>query len=233
MADLHFVPTEQALKNLVDEKISVENVYLTGNTVIDALLYTQTKINENPSKYKKETPWRANGNPFILITGHRRENFGQGFENICNAIQALSTKYPNYNFVFPVHLNPNVQQPVQGILKNHSNIFLVDPLDYVEFTALLTECLFVLTDSGGIQEEAPSLGKPVLVMRDTTERQEAVTAGVAILVGTDIEKIITEASNLIENKEAYNKMSKAQNPFGQGNSAKQIVDITLRYFGTK
>lgn len=230
ITDLHFAPTEQAQKNLENEHANRQNVFVTGNTVIDALLFTQHKIKEDAEKYKKDYLWSANGNPFILITGHRRENFGPGFENMCYAIQALSIKYPEFNFVYPVHLNPNVQKPVQSILSGQENIYLIPPLDYIEFTALLTECYFVLTDSGGVQEEAPSLGKPVLVMRDTTERQEALTAGVAMLVGTDKEKIILEASRLIEDKEVYKKMSTAQNPFGQGNSAEQIVDLTIHYF---
>jgi UDP-N-acetylglucosamine 2-epimerase (non-hydrolysing) len=227
IADLHFAPTELARKNLINENINAQSIFLTGNTVIDALFFTKSKIKEDSNKYKKYYPWTANGNPYILITGHRRENFGLGFENICNAIQTLSIKYPDFNFVYPVHLNPNVQKPVEAILTNQLNIFLIPPLGYVEFTSLLAECYFVLTDSGGIQEEAPSLGKPVLIMRETTERQEAITAGVAILVGTDKEKIIKEASKLIEDKVAYNKMSKSQNPFGQGDSAKKIVDLTL------
>lgn len=230
ISDLHFAPTEKAKKNLEIENINPNNIFITGNTVIDALLFTQQKINEKAIDYIKEYPWTANSNPIVLITGHRRENFGQGFENLCFAIQALSIKYPDYNFVYPVHLNPNVQKPVQAILSNYSNIFLIPPMDYIEFTSLLAQCSFVLTDSGGIQEEAPSLGKPVLVMRDTTERQEAIEAGVAILVGTDKLKIIEEASRLIDNEEAYKKMSKAQNPFGQGTAADQIVELTLNYF---
>lgn len=233
ITDLHFAPTEQAKNNLENEHASTKNVFVTGNTVIDALLFTQHKIKEDAAKYKKNYPWYVNGNPFILITGHRRENFGLGFENMCYAIQTLAIKYPSYNFVYPVHLNPNVQKPVQSILSGHDNIYLIPPLDYIEFTALLADCYFVLTDSGGVQEEAPGLGKPVLVMRDTTERQEAVTAGVAMLVGTDKEKIILEASTLIEDKEAYKRMSTAQNPFGQGNSAEQIVDLIINYFSVQ
>ena len=233
ITDLHFAPTEQAKKNLEKDHANASNVFVTGNTVIDALLFTQGKIKEDAVKHKKDYPWTTNSNPYILITGHRRENFGPGFENMCHAIKALSIKYPDYNFVYPVHLNPNVQKPVQAILRKQENIFLIPPLDYIEFTALLAECYFVLTDSGGVQEEAPGLGKPVLVMRDTTERQEAVTAGVAMLVGTDKEKIILEASTLIEDKEAYKRMSTAQNPFGQGNSAEQIVDLIINYFSVQ
>jgi UDP-N-acetylglucosamine 2-epimerase (non-hydrolysing) len=230
ITDLHFAPTEQAGKNLAKEHVDVSTVFVTGNTVIDALLFTQKKISEDTAKYKHDYPWTANNKPFILITGHRRENFGPGFENMCNAIKELSLKYSNYNFVYPVHLNPNVQEPVQKILRGQENIYLIPPLDYIQFTSLLTECYFVLTDSGGVQEEAPGLGKPVLVMRDTTERQEAITAGVAMLVGSDKEKIVTESSRLIEDKEAYKRMSMAQNPFGKGDAAEQIVEQILRYF---
>jgi UDP-N-acetylglucosamine 2-epimerase (non-hydrolysing) len=230
ITDLHFAPTEQARKNLILEQISVNNIFVTGNTIIDALLFTQNKIKENPIAFKKEYPWSLNGACYVLITGHRRENFGSGFKNICHAILELAVKYPMFNFVYPVHLNPNVQKPVQSILRNQKNIFLIPPLDYIEFISILSDCYFVLTDSGGIQEEAPGLGKPVLVMRDTTERQEAVLAGVAMLVGTDRNKIVAESSRLIDNKEFYTKMSTAQNPFGNGCSAQEIVDLTISYF---
>ena len=230
ITDLHFAPTEQASKNLAAEHADASTVFVTGNTVIDALLFTQKKISEDSAMYKQEYPWSASGKPFILITGHRRENFGPGFENMCHAIKELSVKYSDFDFVYPVHLNPNVQEPVKKILSGRENIYLVPPLDYIQFTSLLADCYFVLTDSGGVQEEAPGLGKPVLVMRDTTERQEAITAGVAMLVGTDKEKIITEASRLIEDKEAYKKMSTAQNPFGRGDSAEQITEQIVHYF---
>jgi len=230
ITDLHFAPTKLAGENLAKEHADASTVFVTGNTVIDALQFTQKKITEDAANYKQDYPWTVNGKPFILITGHRRENFGSGFENMCHAIKELSVKYSGYNFVYPVHLNPNVQKPVQEILSGQENIYLIPPLDYIQFTSLLADCYFVLTDSGGVQEEAPGLGKPVLVMRDTTERQEAVTAGVAMLVGTDKEKIILEASRLIEDKEAYKKMSTAQNPFGKGDSAEQIVEQVIRYF---
>jgi UDP-N-acetylglucosamine 2-epimerase (non-hydrolysing) len=230
ISDLHFAPTEQTVKNLEREQIQTSSIFLTGNTVIDALLFTQKKLHDNAEKYKFETPWPTNDKPFILITGHRRENFGTGFENICFAIKELSVKYDDFNFVYPVHLNPNVQEPVKGILSGQENIYLLPPLDYLQFTSLLSSCYLVLTDSGGVQEEAPSLGKPVLVMRDTTERQEAITAGVAMLVGTDKEKIITEVSRLIENKEYYEMMSAPQSPFGRGDASEQIVEHTIRYF---
>lgn len=230
ITNLHFAPTEKASKNLLNEQVDNSTVFVTGNTVIDALQFTQQKVSKSPENYKKHYPWTGSGKPFILITGHRRENFGSGFENMCNAMKELSVKYSNYNFVYPVHLNPNVQEPVQKILSGCSNIYLIPPLDYIQFTSLLADCYFVLTDSGGVQEEAPGMGKPVLVMRDTTEREEAVIAGVAMLVGTDQEKIINEASKLIEDAEAYKRMSTAQNPFGNGDAAEQIVEQTLRHF---
>lgn len=230
ISDLHFAPTEQAVNNLNEEGVDSSSIFLTGNTVIDALFFTQKKLSNDTKKYTFETSWLVNDKPFILITGHRRENFGQGFENICFAIKELSLKYPNYNFVYPVHLNPNVQEPVNKILSAQENICLLSPLDYLQFVSLLSSCYFVLTDSGGIQEEAPSLGKPVLVMRDSTERQEAITAGVAILVGTDKNKIVAEASRLIEDKEFYKSMSTAQSPFGIGDSSEQIVEQIVRYF---
>jgi UDP-N-acetylglucosamine 2-epimerase (non-hydrolysing) len=233
ITDLHFAPTEQAKENLIKENIKESNVFVTGNTVIDALLFTQNKITENKQLYKKAYPWNENGKPFILITGHRRENFGDGLENICTAIKALAVKYNAYNFVYPVHLNPNVQRPVIEILSGQSNVYLIPPLDYVEFTALLSQCYFVLTDSGGVQEEAPSMGKPVLVMRDTTEREEAIEAGVALLVGSSKGKIIAEVSKLIDDKDAYKKMSMAQNPFGTGDAAQQIVAHTLQFISVK
>jgi len=230
ISDLHFAPTEQAVNNLNEEGVDSSSIFLTGNTVIDALFFTQKKLSNDKKKYTFETSWLVNDKPFILITGHRRENFGQGFENICFAIKELSLKYPNYNFVYPVHLNPNVQEPVNKILSTQENICLLSPLDYLQFVSLLSSCYFVLTDSGGIQEEAPSLGKPVLVMRDSTERQEAISAGVAILVGTDKNKIIAEASRLIEDKEFYKSMSTAQSPFGIGDSSEQIVEQIVHYF---
>lgn len=233
ITDLHFAPTEHAKNNLLNENIDSSTVFVTGNTVIDALLFTQKKISENSAKYKWDYPWSSNAKPFILITGHRRENFGHGFENMCNAIKDLSIKYHEYNFIYPVHLNPNVQRPVYEILSKQENIYLISPLDYIQFTSLLADCYFVLTDSGGVQEEAPSLGKPVLIMRDTTERQEAISEGVAVLVGTDKEKIVAEVSKLIEDKNAYKIMSTSKNPFGRGDSAEQIVDQILRYFSLK
>lgn len=233
IADIHFAPTTLAEQHLLNENINPANVFVTGNTVIDALLFTKQKIASQPTVYKKEYPWTKDHKPYVLITGHRRENFGEGFEHICEAINTLATKYPRFNFVYPVHLNPNVQEPVYKYLSHKDNIYLTAPFDYIQFTDLLADCYLILTDSGGVQEEAPSLGKPVLVMRETTERQEAINAGVAKLVGTDKEKIIYEVSTLIEDASAYAKMSNAQNPYGSGNTAQQIVDCTLRFLNKK
>lgn len=233
VTDLHFAPTELTRLNLLKEQVDESSVFVTGNTVIDALFYTRKKIGQQKRDDGVIFQGGQTGRPFILITGHRRENFGQGFENICRAIKSLALKYPGYDFVYPVHLNPNVQEPVYNLLRGTSNIFLLPPQDYIQFTALLSESYFILTDSGGIQEEAPGLGKPVLVMRDTTERTEALTAGVAMLVGTDPDKIIFEASRLIDDKTAYAKMSTAQNPFGDGNAAQRITEQTLRFFSEK
>ena len=228
IADLHFAPTQSAKDNLINENISPDKIFITGNTVIDALLYTQEKA-YHTTEIKSFTELK----PYILITGHRRENFGDGFENICSAIKSLALKFPEYNFIYPVHLNPNVQAPVHRILNNQKNVYLIPPLNYLDFVALLSECYFVMTDSGGIQEEAPSLGKPVLVMRDTTEREEAVTAGVAVLVGTQKEDIINYASRLIEDKKTYEKMSSSKNPFGDGTASDKIIFETIKYLKGK
>jgi len=228
IADLHFAPTQKALQNLLDEKIDEKKIFLTGNTVIDALIFTREKTGHAPPR--NVPGFEINGRPFILVTGHRRENFGPGFQNICEAIKELSIRHEKFDFVYPVHLNPNVQEPVQRILNGRPNIRLIPPVDYIGFTSLLANSYFILTDSGGVQEEAPGLGKPVLVMRDTTEREEAITAGVAMLVGTDKDKIVSAATILIENQSVYKKMSIAKNPFGSGNAAQQIVEQTLRHF---
>lgn len=230
IADIHFAPTQLAWEHLANEQVDPSRVFVTGNTVIDALLFAKNKIREQASQYKKEYPWSNSGKPFILITGHRRENFGSGFENICEAIKELALNYPNFNFVYPVHLNPQVQGPVYSLLTGLENIYLIAPLDYIQFTSLLADCHLVLTDSGGVQEEAPSLGKPVLVMRDTTERQEAITSGVAKLVGTDKEVIVTEVSRLIDDKEEYRRMSSTQNPYGTGDASEQILEKVRHYF---
>jgi UDP-N-acetylglucosamine 2-epimerase (non-hydrolysing) len=226
ITDLHFAPTQKAIDNLNNENIR-SNIFLTGNTVIDALLWAVDKVRSDNSYQKLFADLDLN-KKIILITGHRRESFGKPFENICNAILILTEKYPDAQFVYPVHLNPNVQKIVYEKLGGLKNIFLITPLDYPHLVWLMDKCYFVITDSGGIQEEAPSLGKPVLVIRDVTEREEGITAGTAILVGTSTEKITSEAIRLMEDKSAYEKMSKAVNPYGDGNSAKKIADIILK-----
>ena len=210
----HFAPTDLSKKNLLEERISNENIFIVGNTVIDALHWVLSSIDENKEK-KKEIEdlidsklsfnWRDTN--FILITGHRRENFGRNFEEICEAISLLSEKYNDLHFVYPVHLNPNVQKPVNKILGEKNNIHLIDPLEYESFVFLMRNSYLVLTDSGGIQEEAPSLGKPVLVMRDVTERPEAIKAGTVKLVGSDKNKIVSEVDKLYSDRELYKKMS--------------------------
>jgi len=227
LAKYHFAPTEKNKENLLKENIKT-NIVVTGNTVIDALFLAlkqikQKNLEEEIKKSIKNSGYEITNRKFILITGHRRENFGDGFLNICNALKELSLKYKDIDFVYPVHLNPNVQKPVKEILSNLENVYLIKPLEYLPFVYLLNKSYFVLTDSGGIQEEAPSLGKPVLVMRDTTERPEAVESGSVILVGTKKENIIKYVSKLIEDKEFYEKMSKAHNPYGVGDASKKIV----------
>jgi UDP-N-acetylglucosamine 2-epimerase (non-hydrolysing) len=232
VAKYHFAPTNTAKENLLKEGIKKENIIVTGNTVIDALFLVLKKIKKDKNLEKKiikEINSKTNSqfsilnSQFILITGHRRENFGQGFINICEAIKDLAIKYPKMNFIYPVHLNPNVRKPVNEILSSLKNVFLIEPLDYLPFVYLMSKSYLILTDSGGIQEEAPSLGKPVLVMREATERPEAVKAGTVKLVGTNKDKIIKEVSKLIENRDEYEKMSKAINPYGDGNASERII----------
>jgi UDP-N-acetylglucosamine 2-epimerase (non-hydrolysing) len=228
LADYHFAPTESAAENLINEGRSRDCVFITGNTVIDAL-YRVLEKNRKESKEEdlvdliSNYGYKISERDIILVTGHRRENFGQGFLNICNAIKEISAKRPNIDIVYPVHLNPNVRKVVYDILSDSENIYLIEPLDYRPFTYLMSRSKFVLTDSGGIQEEAPSLGKPVLVMRDTTERPEAVKAGTVKLVGTDKDKIIEFAIKLLEDNAFYEKMSKAHNPYGDGKAVERIV----------
>ena len=235
LTQYHFAPTLTSQKNLTNEGIKTDNIYVTGNTVIDALFWVLEKI-ENTNTLKKElsqkilTQFSAfeSDNKFVLITGHRRENFGQGFLNMCNGIKTLAQTHPQVNFVYPVHLNPNVQKPVLELLSGIENIYLIDPLDYEPFVFLMSKAYLILTDSGGIQEEAPSLGKPVLVMRDTTERPEALDAGTVKLVGTNTENIIAEVNRLLEDSSAYEKMSQAHNPYGNGKACEKIIKILLQ-----
>jgi UDP-N-acetylglucosamine 2-epimerase (non-hydrolysing) len=221
----HFAPTKKALNNLYIENIK-QNVWVVGNTVIDALFMGLKIIQErNEKKYKDFFDFIDFNKKIILVTGHRRESFGKPFERICNAFKKIVDSYNDVEIIYPVHLNPNVQKPVYRILQNNKKIHLIEPLSYPYLIWLMNKSYFVLTDSGGIQEEAPSLGKPVLVMRDVTERTEGIKAGNAKLVGTDIDKIYSESKKLIENKKHYEKMSNAINPYGDGKTSQRIVEI--------
>ena len=238
VADLHFAPTETARQNLANEAVPEDNIFITGNTVIDALLFAVDLVHKNPPTVKGLPNFLQPGSggadnghpPIVLITGHRRENFGEGFENICQAIARLSEQFPYTHFVYPVHLNPNVREPVNRLLRadasqagGKNNIHLIEPLSYLPFVAMMERSTLLLTDSGGVQEEAPSLGKPVLVMRDTTERPEAVDMGTVKLVGTDTEAIIENVAMLLTRKDAYNAMANAVNPYGDGKACGRIL----------
>ncbi len=225
LADFHFAPTETSKANLISEKVADDSIIVTGNTVIDSLLWTVSKLENN---YTNEKIAFLNDNidfskKIILVTGHRRENFGDGFLNICKALGQIATNH-DVEIVFPVHLNPNVQEPVMLLLADYKNIHLIEPLDYPSFVFMMMKSYLIITDSGGVQEEAPSLGKPVLVMRDTTERPEAVAAGTVKLVGTDYDKITSSASELLQDMSVYNKMSAAYNPYGDGKANDRIVN---------
>ncbi|MBA3025024.1 MAG: UDP-N-acetylglucosamine 2-epimerase (non-hydrolyzing) [Sulfurimonas sp.] len=229
LANYHFAPTTTSRDNLLRENKNQTGILVTGNTVIDALFLALEKI-ENSVELKNSiiesinTQYKINETKkLILVTGHRRENFGQGFVNICEALKTLALNNPNIDIVYPVHLNPNVQKPVKDLLSNVSNIYLIEPLQYETFLYLMSKSYFIITDSGGVQEEAPSLGKPVLVMRDTTERPEALEAGTVKLVGTNSEMIIKEAQRLLDDALEYEKMSKAHNPYGDGKACEKIV----------
>lgn len=238
IATYNFSPTPLSERNLIEEKAQGK-IYVTGNTVIDALHMVVDKLKADSSlaaeqdtilaKAGYDVSRLANGKQLVLITGHRRENFGDGFIHMCTAMKDLSEKYPEVDFVYPMHLNPNVRKPIHEVfgedLSNLGNFFFIEPLQYLEFVHLMSKATIVLTDSGGIQEEAPGLGKPVLVMRDTTERPEALSSGTVHLVGTDYNKIVTEVSTLLEDQEAYEKMSKAVNPYGDGKACERIARI--------
>jgi UDP-N-acetylglucosamine 2-epimerase (non-hydrolysing) len=239
IATYNFSPTSLSKQNLLDEKTSEDKIIVTGNTVIDALYMVIDKINAD-TKMANELQADLlksgyninrldNNRRLVLITGHRRENFGSGFINICQAIKTLSEQYPLVDFVYPMHLNPNVRKPILEVFGNKSlsNMFFIEPLDYLPFVYLMGKCQIVLTDSGGIQEEAPGLGKPVLVMRDTTERPEALEAGTVKLVGTNYDSIVSEVSKLLDNKAYYDKMSTAVNPYGDGMACGRIVNRFL------
>lgn len=219
LADIHFAPTESARQNLLREGIADSAIHVTGNTVIDALLQTAAKADSAASQFTLDPDKKM-----ILVTGHRRENFGAGFEHICNALLRLAVR-GDVQIVYPVHLNPNVQEPVNRLLGDHPSIQLIAPQDYLPFVYLMKQAHLILTDSGGIQEEAPSLGKPVLVMRDVTERPEAVAAGTVKLVGTDEERIVAAATELLENGNVYEAMAKATNPYGDGKAAGRIAKV--------
>ena len=226
IADLHFAPTKASKKNLLNEAIEENTIYVTGNTVIDALKLGITKVNENSHEIVHLKSIINFQKKIILVTGHRRENFGDVFENICEALKTLAEKYNNdIEIVYPVHLNPNVQNPVNKLLSNQPNIKLIHPLNYEAFIWIMNKSYIIITDSGGVQEEAPSLGKPVLVMREVTERPEAVEAGTVILVGTNKEKIINESEKLLTNSSYYTQMSNKHNPYGDGLASDRIVAI--------
>ncbi len=227
IADLHFAPTRLSQSNLLKENVAPDKIYVTGNTVIDALLNVVDKIQSNAELQQQLSnlfPFLDNSKKMILVTGHRRENFGQGFEQICQAIATIA-RLEDVQIVYPVHLNPQVQEPVNRYLNNIDNIYLLAPQDYLPFIYLMEKAHIILTDSGGVQEEAPSLGKPVLVMRDTTERPEAVEAGTVKLVGSDTTRIVEAVSKLINDPAEFDKMSMAHNPYGDGKAAQRIVDI--------
>lgn len=231
LSTYHFAPTSNSQENLLKENKKSEDIIVTGNTVIDALFLALDKI-ENSKELKEKVISTINNQykmdeskKLILVTGHRRENFGQGFINICKALKTLALNNQDIDIVYPVHLNPNVQKPVKEILSDVPNVYLINPLQYEQFIYLMRQSYFIITDSGGVQEEAPSLGKPVLVMRDTTERPEALEAGTVKLVGTDKQVIVKEAQKLLDDDMAYEKMSRAHNPYGDGKACQRIVDF--------
>ncbi len=242
MASFNFSPTKLSKENLVNESVSEENILITGNTVIDALHLVLDQIEANKDiqntvidslltlgiTKSQLDQWVLNKRKLVLITGHRRENFGEGFTNICLAIKNLAEQYPEVDFLYPMHLNPNVRKPISEIFDQNqslSNVIFIEPLEYLSFVYLMSQSYLVLTDSGGIQEEAPGIGKPVLVMRNTTERPEGLEAGTVKLVGTDKDKIYEEVSSLLEHNDQYSKMSEASNPYGDGLASKRIVDF--------
>jgi UDP-N-acetylglucosamine 2-epimerase (non-hydrolysing) len=243
IANLHFAPTKTNRQNLLNEGIPAKNIIVTGNTVIDALFLARAKVKRNPALFlQSQISYLKSNAPLVLITGHRRENFGEGFENICRAIAQLARQFPETHFVYPVHLNPRVREPVKRILAlgaSHSalgspsallpNVHLIEPLDYLSFVALMDRSTLILTDSGGVQEEAPSLGKPVIVMRDTTERPEAVTAGTVKLVGANTRNIVKETAALLTQPALRKRMSAAHNPYGDGRATERIVAACQKF----
>ena len=230
IAQYHFAPTKGSKENLLKESVPSNNILVTGNTVIDALFWVKRKFEADES-INAEMAVKFNyldlKKKLILVTGHRRESFGAGFERICEALRKIASLHPNIQILYPVHLNPNVQEPVNRLLKDLKNVFLIEPQSYLPFCYLMNRSTIILTDSGGIQEEAPSLGKPVLVMRNTTERPEAVDAGTVCLVGTDIDLIVNKVNTLLTDTSQYAKMSESQNPYGDGLAAVSYTHLTL------
>lgn len=232
LASIHFAPTERARANLLSEGVAPDRVHVTGNTVIDTLFLVLARLKQDCAlRAELDRKFDYLGNKrIILVTGHRRENFGQGFERICRALAEIADLHPKIEIVYPVHLNPNVRTPVHKLLGGKPNIHLIQPLPYLSFVYLMNRCFFILTDSGGVQEEAPSLGKPVLVMRETTERPEAVEAGTVKLVGTNPKVIVDEVERLLTDRHAYEQMSIAHNPYGDGRAVQRIVSILSQHF---
>jgi len=236
LASLHFAPTRRARQNLLAEGVRDEAIVVTGNTVIDALLHVRARL-ASDTGYGRDAqlalPALDSTRRVILVTGHRRESFGDGFERICTALARLAKAYPEVDIVYPVHLNPGVREPVNRLLTGIANVHLIEPLDYLPFVILMNRAYLILTDSGGVQEEAPSLGKPVLVMRDTTERQEAVDAGVVRLVGTGVEAIVSGVAQLLENDDLYRSMSRGENPYGDGHACERIARALMQHEATE
>ena len=233
---INFAPTDSAKENLLKEGVPISSIVVTGNTVIDALLQTTKKITNDRllnEKLGRDFKLLRDKARLILVTGHRRESFGDGFERICASIKQIAKKFPDADIVYPVHLNPNVQEPTSRLLSGVGNIHLIEPLDYLPFVYLMSKAHLILTDSGGIQEEAPSLGKPVLVLRDTTERPEAVIAGTVRLVGTNVEAIVSNASSLMTDSSAYNAMAYAHNPYGDGQACSRMLEPIHNFFALK
>lgn len=233
IANYHFAPTQEAKANLLQERKAEQSIWVTGNTVIDALLSILQKIRHNQplaTQLAERYSFLEHSKKMILVTGHRRESFGQGFERICQALVEIAHLHPEVQIVYPVHLNPNVHEPVSRLLAGIQNIFLIEPQDYLPFVYLMDRAYLILTDSGGIQEEAPALGKPVLVMRETTERPEAIKAGTVRLVGTDTRKIIAEVERLLQDENAYQAMAQAHNPYGDGQACQRIVTAIKQTF---
>lgn len=231
LTQYHFAPTETSQNNLLRENFDKENISVTGNTVIDALLMIKEKIDHDEAlqhSLSEQFPFLHEDKKLVLVTGHRRESFGGGFERICEALAFTAQKHPEAQIVYPMHLNPNVREPVNRILAGISNVHLIEPQQYLPFIYLMNRSHIILTDSGGIQEEAPSLGKPVLVMRDTTERPEAVEAGTVKLVGTNVDRIVTGLTTLLQDEQAYKEMSFAHNPYGDGKACQRILDVLAK-----